>query len=539
MRRLALAAAGVLVLPCFSFALKTEKLKGVAANGRDMEVVAEAAMVRFSSGTPLEDKRAALSGRGFTLVKDYVHIGWSFVTMPSNMPVLAGLALLRAVPGVSVVEPDIAYRPVLQPNDPSVSQQYALSQINAFSAWEYGTGADNPTTVAVIDAGVDSTHLEFAGRMGGLAHEFCDPAGGACVAEPVPALACNHGTHVAGVAAALGNNSQGIAGLNWGAKILSERVFRTTDCTVSCGDTGFNNGCVTDAPGIIDAINHVVGLQNTAPYGKIVINISIGGAAACSVPVQLAMNAAVAAGIPVVVASGNDGGAVNTPANCATAVGGTGIIPVGATDSNNTVTAFSSRGPELAANGLVAPGFQVLTTEAGGGYVNATGTSFSAPHVAGVAALMLAKKPGLAVAQIQADLRGGADNIGVSNLGISAGMQPQGNVAGAGRLDAFRSMRLAVNGTLADFQGDQKAIAFPNPFRVTQNGTISITVPISLQGANTAIKIYTVGGELVRELSGQTWDGKNDAGALVASGTYIFIVSTANGSTRGRLALIR
>jgi flagellar hook assembly protein FlgD len=124
-------------------------------------------------------------------------------------------------------------------------------------------------------------------------------------------------------------------------------------------------------------------------------------------------------------------------------------------------------------------------------------------------------------------IRGGADSIGA------------GALSGAGRIDAFRSLRLAVNGTLADFSGDQKPIAFPNPFRTSQAGVVSFSIPISQQGANAYIKIYTMAGEYVQTVSGLTWDGRNAAGNLVATGTYIFVVSTANGSARGRVAVIR
>ena len=125
-------------------------------------------------------------------------------------------------------------------------------------------------------------------------------------------------------------------------------------------------------------------------------------------------------------------------------------------------------------------------------------------------------------------IRGGADQIGVS-----------GTLQGAGRIDAFRSIRLAVKGTLADFTGDQKPIAFPNPFRVSQDPQVSFSIPTGLQGANAAIKIYTIAGEYVQTVAGLTWDGRNAAGNPVATGTYIFVVSTDNGSARGRVAVIR
>jgi hypothetical protein len=319
------------------------------------------------------------------------------------------------------------------------------------------------------------------------------------------------------------------------------RVFRTADCNLDCSGAG----CATDDAGIVQALEYLLTRQNTADYGKIVVNMSLGPYnptclpfAACAGVMATAITNAVNAGIPVVVASGNDGcSSVGAPANCAGVVG-SGVIPVGATDSSNAIASFSNAGTELASYGVVAPGVAVLTTTLGNATVSASGTSFASPHVAGLAALILAAKPAFTAAQVQNAIRGGADSIGISGLGLSS-LRPAGDAAGAGRINAFRSMRLAVKGTLADFEGDQKAIAFPNPFRVSQNPLVSITVPVSLQGANTKIKLYTISGEFVKELTGLTWDGKNKDGNLVATGTYVFVVSTDNGSTRGRVAVIR
>ena len=523
-------------------AIKVEKLTGalaVAAGApAGLEVAAERLMVRFSSGTTSAQRAAALAGVGASILRDYDDISWSFVALPGGMRVADGLGLVRGLPGVVAVEPDHVYRPSRLPNDPLVSTQWALNQVNAAAGWEYEVGASCRTTIAIIDTGVDVTHNDLSGKMSGLQHRFCDPtAPAALCANEAPQAACNHATRVAGVAAASTNNGLQIAGISWEARILSLRAFRTTDCNSDCSDAG--GVCGTDDAGVIEGLKYAVSLQNTATYGKIVVNMSLGAAGACGALLATQLAATVAAGIPVVVAAGNDGGAVNQPANCSAAAAviaaGGGVIPVGATDESGNVASFSSRGAELASYGVVAPGAAVLTTNLSNGTVNATGTSFSSPHVAGLSALILSAKPSFTAAQVQSTIRGGASVIGTASLGMS----PLGTVSGAGLMNAFRSMRLAVRGTLADFEGDQKAIAFPNPFRLSQTSLVSFTIPTSLQGAETRIKIYTVAGEFVKELNGLTWDGKNKDGNLVVTGTYVFVVTTANGSTRGRVAVIR
>mgnify|MGYP001580660536 FL=1 len=106
-------------------------------------------------------------------------------------------------------------------------------------------------------------------------------------------------------------------------------------------------------------------------------------------------------------------------------------------------------------------------------------------------------------------------------------------------MDLFRALRFSVNGTLAGFDGQEKPIAVPNPFRTSNTGRVSFKIPPSLQGALTKIKIYTLDGQPVRDLTGLTWDGKNTDGNAVASGTYVFVVTSSAGTGRGRVSVLR
>lgn len=148
--------------------------------------------------------------------------------------------------------------------------------------------------------------------------------------------------------------------------------------------------------------------------------------------------------------------------------------------------------------------------------------------VAGLAALVYAQEPLFTPAQIQNALRAGAETTGAS-----------ANAQGAGRINAFRTLRFVAKGTLADFDGDKKPIAFPNPFKPSEIGTVAFAIPPGLQGAGLGIKIYALDGTFVREVNGLSWNGKNTEGNTVASGTYIFVVTTSAGTGRGRLSLLR
>lgn len=515
-------------------ALETETIGSAAlgpaaglAPGQTLRVTSGQALVRLSTGVTTASLDAALATLAARRGVD-VGGGWYLIHLSPGQTVASALPMLRALPGIAAADPSRVYSALRTPNDPMVNSQYALSQVSAFAGWEFEVGTSCRTTVAVIDTGIDGAHADLSGKLANtLSKAFTTDGAATQSANNPPTAACNHATRVAGVAAASTDNSSQVAGMSWGARLLSLKVFANASCpSTNCSDAG----CLTNDVAISSAIYHAISLQNTEAVGKVVINMSLGGAGPCSAAVQTAITNAVAAGIPVVVAAGNDGGAVNNPGNCA------GAIPVGATDANNNIAAFSSRGAELSTNGLVAPGVSVLTTDLGGGTASATGTSFSAPMVSGLAALILAARPTFTVAQVSAALRGGADNIGVASYGV-AGAGTLGNTAGAGRMDAYRSMRLAIKGTLAGFSGEEKPIAFPNPFR--GGGTVAFAIPPSLQGAGTSIKIYTIDGTHVRTVTGLSWDGRNTEGGSVASGTYIFQVTTSAGTGRGRVSVLR
>lgn len=495
------------------------------APGQTLRVTSGQALVRLSTGVTPSFLDASLAALGARRGGD-LGGGWYLINLTPGQSVSAALPMLRALPGVAAADPSRVYSALRTPSDPMVNSQYALSQVAAFAAWEFEVGTSCRTTVAVIDTGIDGSHADLSGKLANtLSKAFTTDGVATQSPNNPPTASCNHATRVAGVAAASTDNSSQIAGVSWGAQLLSLKVF------APCGDINCG-GCLTNDVAISSAIYHAISLQNTAAVGKVVINMSLGGAGPCAAAMQTAITNAVAADIPVVVAAGNDGGAVNNPANCA------GTIPVGATDSNNNVAAFSSRGTELADRGLVAPGVSLLTTDQGGGTASATGTSFSAPMVSGLASLILSARPAYTPAQVSAAIRGGADSIGVAGFGV-AGAGTLGTTSGAGRMDAYRSMRLAVKGTLAGFDGEEKPIAFPNPFKPSEIGTVAFAIPPSLQGARLGIKIYTLDGTFVREVNGLSWNGKNTEGNAVASGTYVFVVTTSAGTGSGRLSVLR
>ncbi|UPT75191.1 MAG: S8 family serine peptidase [Elusimicrobiota bacterium] len=376
-----LAAAVLLLLASGARAMKTEVMTlasgaGVAAGAGTgpltLEVVSEQAMIRVSTPSVL----ASLAGAGYPTLADFPSISWALVGLPGGMPVAAGLDFLKLQPGVLDVSPNRVLVPLKQPNDPQVGSQISLSQIDAQGAWDFEVGTSCRATVVVVDSGIEGTHPDLASKLVNSApavSQYCQANGAAaCVATPAPTPACNHGTRVAGIAAAASNNSAGIAGVSWGAQILAVKVFDDGACNPAGDCPG---ACTTSDAALVRAVDYATGIQNTAQAGKVVVNMSVGCspgfggcAAACNAGLQASLNAAAAAGIVTAISAGNDAGPVNNPAICAGVGGGSGIIPVGSVNSLNSLSAFSSRGAALAANGVVAPGEAVLTTNIGGGY---------------------------------------------------------------------------------------------------------------------------------------------------------------------------
>jgi hypothetical protein len=301
--------------------------------------------------------------------------------------------------------------PGIQPNDTYWLDQWAARRVQAPTAWETSTGSA-AVTVAVIDSGIDLGHPEFAGRiLPGFDYIQWDTQ---------PQDENGHGTHVAGLIAATGDNARGIAGLNWNVQILPLRVL---DRYNSLSDVGK----------IADAV------LNASRQNVTVINLSL-AITGQSTTLHNAIIQAHNNNIVIIAAAGNEAvpgqplPAVRYPAAYPE------VIAVAATNRWDDWSGYANGGSALdvAAPGGVAND-AVISTSLGGSYAYQYGTSMATPHVAAGAALIRALNPDLSNITVAGILRNTADKVGSFPY-----VNGRNNWLGYGRINLAKALRQAL-----------------------------------------------------------------------------------------------
>jgi subtilisin family serine protease len=257
-------------------------------------------------------------------------------------------------PWVEYIQPNYRYKIQAKPNDTHYSKQTYLKQIEAEAAWDVVKDAGN-VIVAVIDTGVDLEHPDLKANL--------LPGKNIINPRERPMDDNGHGTNVAGIIGAVGNNKRGVAGLFWSSKILPIKVL--------------------DKSGEGDDFDLVEGIIYAVDQGARVIVQSL-GVNFYGPHMEEAVRYAERNGVVVIAATGNDGDRIKYPAAYPS------VIAVGAVNKNNEYTFYSNFGPEI---DVVAPGDGIFTTFLGGEYDYNSGTSMAAPQVAALAAMILSLHP--------------------------------------------------------------------------------------------------------------------------------------------------
>ncbi|MCX6551112.1 MAG: S8 family serine peptidase [Acidobacteria bacterium] len=475
-----------------------------AAQRAGIAAAREAILSQFVRGSALEIKR-------------YVTIPYFAAHLDSDaLQTLAGIA------GVTSVVEDQLDAPVL-------SQSVPIIQANLVHAAGV-TGAGK--TVAILDTGVDKTHAAFQGRVvseacystngsggtsacpGGVSSSTAPGSGVNC---PAGYSGCDHGTHVAGIAA---GNGGGVLGVAPGASIIAVQVFSlfgAADCGGSPCVLSFNS----DQMAGLDRIAQLAGTFSISS-----VNMSIGGgryydAASCdsaasgrkaSIDVLRSYN------IATVIASGNNGYAdsISSPGCISTAVA------VGSTDKSGGVSTFSNMHPTMVK--LLAPGRNIVSARPGGGTQTMSGTSMATPHVTGAWALW----------QAVANLRG---NVGSVSTIQSAARSMGRNVVdsgAAGSGSTYPEIRTYDTAVLLYTGGGGSAPGAPGGLTASSSGSnivLSWNAPSS-GGAPTGYIIEAGSSPGLANLAnfstGSTATSFSAGG--VGAGTYYCRVKASNGS---------
>jgi subtilisin family serine protease len=389
-------------------------------------------LVRPTPGASAATTQALYSALGAHVVESFPD-GPTVLTLNSGVDRDAVLGRLRSSSLFQYAEPDGTLQVTdTIPNDPMFSQQWGLNNgndvdINAPQAWDVTRG--NPSTiVAVLDSGIDVNHIDFVGRL------WTNPADGShgwnFIANNTRIQDDNgHGSHVAGIIGAAGNNGAGVAGVNWYAQLMPLKIIAA------------NGDGSTDAA--ISAIYWAV------QHGARVINASWDGPD-FSQALDDAIRYAGSQNVVFVVAAGNE--AANNdvvpsyPANDRLP----NEISVAAVDASGALASFSNYGATKV--DLASPGVNIVSTVSGG-YASYSGTSMAAPFVAGVAALVIGQNPNLTAPEVVHQ--------------ILSTVKPLPSLAGktvtGGMVDAARAVGMSVSAVNYQQGIDKSALTLDRP----------------------------------------------------------------------------
>ena len=310
-------------------------------------------IVVFQAGLNDAAKDEIISHAGGVNLKNLDLIGAKAVWLPSR----AAAAKLAIHPSVLRVDEDVMVESLGKPApspQPAQVLPWGVDRIEADQVWS-GNTAD-AIRVGIIDTGISNNHPDLLANV----------KGGVNTINPTKSWNDDngHGSHVAGIVAA-SNNTIGVVGAGPGIDLYAIKVLNRN-----------GSGFLSDI---------IEGIQWAAANNMQVVNMSLGTGSDVQ-SFRDAVIAAKSAGLVVVAAAGNSGGAVIFPAAYPE------VIAVSATDSSDAIAGFSSRGQEI---DLAAPGVSVYSTYKGTGYATLSGTSMAAPHVSGVAALVLSAPVGV------------------------------------------------------------------------------------------------------------------------------------------------
>jgi hypothetical protein len=397
-------------------------------------------LVRFKKGVGREAASRAHAKAGATIRGKFRGLNVEHISLGPGLTVREALDSYKANPDVEHAEPNYFLSAAIQPNDPVFGNQWGLhntgqtvngssgifdADIDAPEAWNIINGTSS-IVVAIIDTGLDLSHVDLSSNVWVNGGETCndsidndfngyvDDCNGWDFVnndnDPTDDNAQGHGTHVSGIIGAVGNNSQGVAGVSWQISLMPLKILDSA-----------GGGTVADE---IQAIQYAV------LNGADVINSSLGGDNGVSEFEKEAIEQAGQAGVVFVAAAGNNGTDNDTNAYYPASHPIPNIISVASSRIDDGLSLFSNYGSSSVH--LAAPGEDIYNTLPWDSYGFMSGTSMSTPFVSGTIALLIANSPSLSALE--------AREI------IFSSVDPKGyNLITGGRLNANNALNSDIN----------------------------------------------------------------------------------------------
>jgi len=390
----------------------------------------------------------SLNALDFSVQSDLSHIvpGMQLASIDQTVPVEAAVQILEQSQYVVYAEPNFlislgpveqatgdtqslathAAQPLQVPNDPMYSSQWGLTKIQADKAWDITTGRQD-IIIAVIDTGVDYNHPDLAANIwknpreipnngidddkNGLVDDYYGYDFFNGKADPMDDN--GHGTHVAGIIGAVGNNGIGIAGVNWNVKILPLKFM--------------------GADGTGDILSAVAAISYARQMGASIITCSWGGKGHS----QALADAIRQTNALFVVAAGNEGTNNDVTAFYPANFGYNNVIAVTSIDTSDQLGSSANYGQRTV--NVAAPGVGILSTHPvnKNSYVQKSGTSMATPFVSGIAGLMLSTNSRLSPAQLKSLIIQNVDSVPALSSRVSSG----------GRVNAEKAVNAARGGS--------------------------------------------------------------------------------------------
>jgi len=487
-------------------------------------------IVRFAEALAGDARKQLIAQNKGTVVKQLPLIDAAVIELPDPQADVPGAAAAwSALPGVLYAQPDFLVHTLETfPTDPRFGELWAMhntgqsggtpdADIDAPEAWDVFTGSRD-VVVAVIDTGVDYTHVELDDNMWFNVAERdgttgVDDDGNGYVDDVYGIDAVNgdtnpmddhgHGTHCSGTIGAEANNGEGVAGVNWDVQIMALKFLSSS-----------GSGPTSAA---VECVQYMTMMKRDYGVNVVASNNSWGGGG-YDQALYDAIQASNDEGIMFVAAAGNDGTDNDVTPHYPSNYDLDGLIAVTATDHNDDQ--WYNYGTTSVDIG--APGRAILSTLPGNGYASWNGTSMATPHVTGATALLMAHAPGATLDQVKQVLLQSSDKI----------PSLAGKCVSEGRLNLANA--LAMMGDPGDY------------YRVEVNAgdelTISTSTPADGPGEfvnllDPALELYDPDGNLVASNDNSPPDGRNANVAHTAAMTGTYTVRVLSAAEAGEYVL--